>query len=639
MQPKEKKYLKILGLLLLAAVCICFFLIVYFSYHNRTYQEKEHYSKVFGQNRKFLLYLPDDYTKSEKRYAVIYYFHGWGGRPWMDVNANLAYDSIQHLINKYQLILVMADGSMDGIEPNPYNVGEPEDVRFPVQYKDYFPELMSHIDSNYRTLTDRGHRALMGFSMGGFISLFMGGIYADRICAVMSFAGSPEMMAGYPGNETLYSVRYTFKNLNDLDVRIHNGNTDILYYLNEEVNAGAGWEGKKIEYWTFPGPHMIDHHGKTTVLEMGIKFISDAFQKKWTPPQKWSHYDIYPSFDLWGYHVETDKKEPGFIGLKNVDQTGFGIYARRWLPDGPAIAPISMQLVTSPVYIPGKNYDLILYSAAADSVITKNKRADSIGRFHVEPTGSGDQVGIVDTNNSPEYVVVDYALDDSSRFLKTKTDNKIRIRLFNRGGEAVKSNPVRLLLSCRDSSVHIANPERQLKIPTGNRIIRLDAFSISCNKKPPLHAEPSMIKFTLSEYSLNKVFIDDFVVPVWFDAPLFDSIHIDDGLTIRDSAFGKGNRDGLAGAGENILIYQGRNRLRLYCDDPYIIRDQERLAIEIIPARWPDGMSLSSVIKISAGCPDGHIISFLGSYETKTFNPIERKLTWGKFLITVHAKK
>ena len=639
MHPGENKYLKVFGWLSLAAVSICFFLIVYFSYHNRTYQEKEHYSRVFGQNREFLLYLPDSYTKSEKRYPVIYYFHGWGGRPYMDVNANLAYDSIQNLVNKYQLILVMADGSMDGIEPNPYNVGEPEDVRFSIQYKDYFPELMGYIDSNYRTLTDRGHRALMGFSMGGFISLFMGGIYADRICAVMSFAGSPEMMTGYPGNETLYPVRYTFKNLNDLDVRIHNGNIDILYWLNEEVNAGAGWEGKKIEYWTFPGPHMIDHRGKTTVLEMGIKFISDAFQKKWPPPKKWSHYDIYPSFDLWGYQVRTDKKEPGFIFLKNVDSIGFGIYALRWLPDGPAMAPVSMQVLTAPLYKPGGCYDMMLYSAAKDSLITKSICADSNGRIDIQPTGSGDQIGITDKNSLPEWVVLDYTVDDSSRFLKTGKENKIRVRLLNRGGESDLPATIRLVLNTTDSAVHIKNPEREIKFEKGQRMIRTEAFTVLCNKKPPPHAEPPMIKFSLTEQYSRGIFMDDFTVPVLYNVPLFDSIRIDDGLNLRDSVFGRGNGDGMADAGENILLYQGSHRLRIYTEDPWVPGNQERLAIEIIPARWPDGMSLSSVFHILPGCPDGHVISGIACYETKTFNPIERKLTWGSFRLMVKNKK
>jgi enterochelin esterase-like enzyme len=639
MQPKENKYLKVFGWLSLTAVCLCYFLIVYFSYHNRTYQEKEHDSRVFGQKRKFLLYLPESYTKSDKRYPVIYYFHGWGGRPWLDVNANLAYDSIQNLVNKYQLILVMADGSMDGIEPNPYNVGEPWEVRFSIQYKDYFPELVSYIDSNYRTLTDRGHRALMGFSMGGFISLFMGGIYADRICAVMSFAGSPEMMTGYPGNETLYPIRYTFKNLNDLDVRMHNGNTDILYYLNEEVHAGAGWEGKKIEYWTFHGPHMIDHHGETKVLEMGVKFISDAFHKQWPPPKKWSHYDIYPSFDLWGYHIESDKKEPGFIFLKNVDSTGFGIYTLRWLPDGPAIAPVSMRVVTAPVYKPGACYDMILYSSARDSLVTKSVCADSNGRISVEATGSGDQIGITDKNSLPQWVILDYTMDSGSHYLQTDRENKIHIRLLNRGGENELPARIRMVLSTGDSNIQITNPELEIKFEKGKRIVRTESFSILCNKKPPAHAEPPMVKFTLTEKNSAGNFMDDFTVPVLYDLPLFDSIRIDDGLTLRDSAFGKGNGNGVAEAGENILLYQGSHRLRIYAEDPWVPKDQERLAIEIIPARWPDGMSLSSVFHILPGCPDGHVISGIACYETKTFNPIERKLTWGSFRLTVRNKK
>ena len=34
----------------------------------------------------------------------------------------------------------------------------------------YFQELVAHIDSSYRTLTDRRHRATCGLSMGGFRS-------------------------------------------------------------------------------------------------------------------------------------------------------------------------------------------------------------------------------------------------------------------------------------------------------------------------------------------------------------------------------------------------------------------------------------------------------------------------------------
>jgi hypothetical protein len=76
------------------------------------------------------------------------------------------------------------------------------------------------------------------------------------------------------------------------------------------------------------------------------------------------------------------------------------------------------------------------------------------------------------------------------------------------------------------------------------------------------------------------------------------------------------------------MLYAGDHRLRLYTDDPYVDTESERLADEVIPSRWPDGFSLSSIIKISENCPAGHVIEFLTSYDTKEFETIERKVTW-----------
>jgi hypothetical protein len=83
------------------------------------------------------------------------------------------------------------------------------------------------------------------------------------------------------------------------------------------------------------------------------------------------------------------------------------------------------------------------------------------------------------------------------------------------------------------------------------------------------------------------------------------------------------------------MIYAGNHRLRLYTDDPYVETEQEQLIDEVLPAKWPDGFTLSSVINVSADCPKGHVIEFLASYDTKTFMPIERKVTWGKVFVEV----
>src|SRR5689334_1363170 len=87
------------------------------------YEDLTHFSKTFGREKYFRLYLPQAYHNGESKYPVIYFFHGWGGRYKSDDNAKLAYDSLQKLVDRYKAILVMWDGNVDEQEPRPYNIG------------------------------------------------------------------------------------------------------------------------------------------------------------------------------------------------------------------------------------------------------------------------------------------------------------------------------------------------------------------------------------------------------------------------------------------------------------------------------------------------------------------------------------
>ncbi|MDR3713964.1 MAG: alpha/beta fold hydrolase [Puia sp.] len=643
------------------------------------YQDLSHYSRVFGHDKLYRLYLPRGYAGSARRYPVIYFFHGWGGRHFKDDNAKLEYKKIKELVDQYQTILVMWDGNIDLSEPRPYNVGNHEDVKFNIQMKDYFPELVEHIDSAYRTLSDRTHRGIIGFSMGGFMSLFLAGKYPDKVCAAVSMAGSPEFFVGYPDNQELYPVRYTFINLRQVDTRIHNGNTDILYYLNSEVHEGALWDEQvNLQYWPFIGGHMVDRPGETKVFGSAMKFITESFKKRSaeaasaagiksrvaasatatassapataTPaaatsanlrpaapfaPDSWSHYDLYPSFDLWGYQVTSDKRDPGFLFLKNTGQKGFGFYTYRWLPAGPSLPDVHATIVTAPRYIPFVTYHLARYKRSAGTVSFDSLKSDGEGRLLLDCGGAGEEIGVYRPTDDPEFVFLDYSLRGLHHYLPVGKTDELRIRLFNRGGENRLPSQIQIRIRTKDPSVKFADSTVTIKVYPGQRILELPSFVFSCNKKPPPHAEPADIRFHLTIGTPASSTRDEFTAPVFFQAPAFDSIRVDDGRLIRDTIMGSGNGNGIAEAGERVLLYQGSHRLRLYTEDPWVPPGKERLADEMIPGRWPDGFTLSSVVELSPDCPDGHTVEFLAGYETKTFNPIERKLTWGRVRLTV----
>ncbi len=42
--------------------------------------DRTHHSAVFHETRNYRIFLPADYESSQKRYPVIYWFHGYGER-------------------------------------------------------------------------------------------------------------------------------------------------------------------------------------------------------------------------------------------------------------------------------------------------------------------------------------------------------------------------------------------------------------------------------------------------------------------------------------------------------------------------------------------------------------------------------
>jgi glycerophosphoryl diester phosphodiesterase len=173
-------------------------------------------------------------------------------------------------------------------------------------------------------------------------------------------------------------------------------------------------------------------------------------------------------------------------------------------------------------------------------------------------------------------------------------------------------------------------------VKPGERTITTPPVEVGCRKQPPAHGEPFQVKFRIRMEAGQTVSHDEITVPVLFDAPEFTNLKLDDGVMVRNRAFGTGNGNGRADAGERMLVYEGDHKLRLYTNDPWVISGEEQLLDEQIPAIWEDGFTLSSVISIAKDCPDGHCIEFTGNYETNTYNPIERKVHWGKVKLNVH---
>ncbi len=585
-------------------------------------EDNSHYSKVFGREKPYRIFFPADYKTSGKKYPVIYYFHGNKGSHEMALS-----ELAQELVEKNSVIMVAWNGRSIDSDIRPYNIGFHSNINYEIQFKDYFPEFVSHIDATYRTLADRENRAIIGHSMGGIMSFFLAGKYPHLVGTAVNSKGSPEFFIGYPDNHSLYSVRYFFKNLLGIKLRFHNSTSGELVYLNNEVHQGAIREKDlDYEYQVYEGGHTLMPAGFTDAFNFVVKSFKNPLPK----PERWHHADLYPNFEVWGYEIESNLNEPGFIELHGVTKGGMGITTKKWQPEGIPVHGVKLSVKTAPVYQPNSSYSLLSYNKKHNKKLMTSVKSDADGRIRFSVGNEPHQFGIFKKNDPAEIVFLNHKVNGESAFLEHKKECAMKLHLLNRGGST--GEELKITLSTSTDKVTIHNPTLQINdIPSAEDKWLEHDFKITASNDPPSDGSPFRVRFNITVTDKNgKGWEDEFDAPVFFDVPEFTEIGIDDG---DSEIFGSGNGNNIAEPGESIMIYQINHRTRLYYDDPYV--DSERIHVDLQPDKWGDGYAVSSVVHIAEDCPIGHKIKFLASYEVKEWKTIKRNVTWGTFTITV----
>lgn len=127
-------------------------------------------SKTTGLWRTAYVYTPPGYDNGRTRYPVLYLQHGAGEtrEGWTKQGrADLILDNLIAAGKAKPMIIVMETGYAvkPGAQPVPSPNGPP---RVPNAFEDVVSnDLIPMIDSTYRTIADRDHRAMAGLSMGG----------------------------------------------------------------------------------------------------------------------------------------------------------------------------------------------------------------------------------------------------------------------------------------------------------------------------------------------------------------------------------------------------------------------------------------------------------------------------------------
>jgi enterochelin esterase-like enzyme len=163
-------------------------------------------SKTTGEFRRVFVYTPPGYDRSASRYPVLYLQHGFGEdeAAWSDQgHENFILDNLIAAHRAKPMIIVNENG-MTGVHFTPPAANQPAstsnppssrpvsrsfmDERYTLFDQIVSTELIPFIDTHFRTVPDRNHRALAGLSMGGAQALRIGLNHLDQFSYIGAFS-------------------------------------------------------------------------------------------------------------------------------------------------------------------------------------------------------------------------------------------------------------------------------------------------------------------------------------------------------------------------------------------------------------------------------------------------------------------
>jgi para-nitrobenzyl esterase len=162
---------------------------------------RTYHSQVTGQWRRCFIYTPPDYdTNTSTRYPVLYLQHGSGEDEtgWIfQGHANLILDNLIAEKKAVPMLIVMDNGYASKpsgpFGPAP-GAGGGNSAFDDVMIKDVIPM----IDTSFRTIPDRDHRAMAGLSMGANQALHVATGHLDTFAYMAGFSGTMNGLSGDP---------------------------------------------------------------------------------------------------------------------------------------------------------------------------------------------------------------------------------------------------------------------------------------------------------------------------------------------------------------------------------------------------------------------------------------------------------
>ena len=274
-----------------------------------------YYSKSLGGTNHAVVYLPPNYMMDrQKNYPVFYLISGTTDTEevyYKVGRVNYILDNLLADKAAKEMIIVLPYGNPNKLLPaKPEGNGMPQ-TRFggDVFSKDLINDLMPYIEKNYRTINNRDHRAIGGFSRGGNQALFNGLSNLDKFSYLCSYSSFTSM-----------DIPQVYDNAADTNKKIH------LFWLG--VGTDDFLYGNARDYMEF-----LDKKGIRSVKE----FTNDKYGHTWMNAKYFLYKTLPLLFDKKAAEDAMKEAQPAPAATGKEQQFTPGVMAR--LFPKPIISP------------------------------------------------------------------------------------------------------------------------------------------------------------------------------------------------------------------------------------------------------------------------------------------------------------
>lgn len=253
-------------------------------------------SQVLGAKVMYNVYLPNGFENGTKQYPVVYLLHGFTDdyTAWRDKGQmQTVADELIETGEACEMVIVMPNAGGP-------NVMETWNGYFNMpgwNYEDFFyQELIPTVEQKYRCISDKGHRAIMGLSMGGGGSTVYAQRHSDMFSSCYAMSAWLDSDGGHRRQEgvddKVYLVSQAVKERSALNyvrnadnatveqlrtVRwfIDCGDDDFLFDLNVELHQLMRQKRIKSELRIRNGQHNWEYWH--TAIRIALPFVTRGF--------------------------------------------------------------------------------------------------------------------------------------------------------------------------------------------------------------------------------------------------------------------------------------------------------------------------------------------------------------------------